>query len=198
MPQIHGKGKKIKVWILIFGFHVWIALKDKFSCSTACFSINLRRKRIPKHLNQPQVSPLPSSPSQPVPTAAPAQRCCHLLPWKGAGWGKQTHIRATSQLGEPRQYLSLLSLAWSPVSLTAHLDGFGCENCPYKGTSHRFQPQEPYSQSFRKLGWNGQKKGLSKDWMGQEVPTAWKSICVFQRLAEQRPTHGYFGKNRKV
>lgn len=59
-------------------------------------------------------------------------------------------------------------------------------------------PREPDSQSFRKLGWNGRNKSLSKDWTGQEVPTAWKSICVFQRLAEQRPTHGYFGKNRKV
>ena len=75
-------------------------MEDRFSCSTACFSINLRRKRLPKRLNQPQVSPLPSSPSQPVPTAAPTQQCYHPLPWKGVGRGKQTRMRGTSQPGE--------------------------------------------------------------------------------------------------
>lgn len=68
----------------------------------------------------------------------------------------------------------------------------------WQKNSPRLQPREPYSQSFRKLGWNRQNKSLSKDRMGQEAPAAWKSLCVFQRLAEQRPTHGYFGKNRKV
>lgn len=48
------------------------------------------------------------------------------------------------------------------MSLTACLDGFGCEHSPYKGTSHGLQPLEPYSQGFRKLGWNGQNKFVQR------------------------------------
>lgn len=48
-----------------------------------------RSKRIPKHLSQQQVRPLPSSPSQPMPTAAHTQWFYHPAPWEGAGRDKK-------------------------------------------------------------------------------------------------------------
>lgn len=85
MPQIHGKwkrrerGSEYKMLASMFGL-LW-----RISFLALQLVFLSRSKRIPKHLSQQQVSPLPSSPNQLMPTAAHMQWFYHSPPWEGAG-----------------------------------------------------------------------------------------------------------------
>lgn len=96
--------------------------------------------------------PLAASPCQLQPTH---RNSTTLLLGKELTRQAGHRLGVTFQPGTPRQYLSLLSLARSPVSLTACLDGFGCENSPDKttlwGSSHE-SPTARVSGNWGEIG----------------------------------------------
>lgn len=159
--------------------HVWISLENCCHCSLACSSISIKEKN---QVFEPAIGQWFSIyyQSQAKFVVASIQEPLLLHPWNETREGKQAC----------RLVISQPVLAGSPVSLISCLGGFFCGNSPHKGGSHRLQSWIPIS-------------GISGNWseMGRTNRTGGPHCLetrVFQRCAQRRPAHGYFGKKRKV